>query len=85
MKTVHGQSCADGVFPSTAFASLSSRGIVSGMKFVLAPSHPSSSSPLKNQEKSSPQKRTLEQGKFFVVQSGMIYVLVYKLFLFQEL
>ena len=60
--TVPGQdTCVDCVFLSTtAFASLSSCGVVRGMKFVLVPSHPPSSplspSPL------TPQKRTIEQG-----------------------
>ena len=44
----------------TAFASLSSCGVASGMKFVLAPSHPPSS-PL-SPSSLTPQKRPLEQG-----------------------
>lgn len=50
---------------STAFASLSSCGVVGGMKFVLALSHPPSSS--LSPSSLTPQKRTLEQGTTLLI------------------
>lgn len=66
-RTVPGQdTCVDCVFlSSTAFASLSSCGVVSGMKFVLALSHPPSSS--LSPSSLTPQKRTLEQGTTLLI------------------